>query len=399
MPFSSQRAVHMLGMSDERFRQIADQAQDLIYRYRIAPPAGFEYVNPACLAITGCTPAALYADPAVVLRAVHSDDRPLLESLLGAPDSLTGPITLRWIHQDGTMVWTEQQTIPIRDESGDVVALEAIARNVTERQRELAHMRTMQDEFVSRVSHELRTPLSAIKASIGVVLANEPAGTPDALHRLLTNIDLAAEQMNHMVANLLELARLTAGRVEIRRDRCDLRALVLQTVASVEPLARRRGQDVETALPEQCLALADPPRIERAVVNLLSNAVRYGPANGRIGVSLACDEREVVIAVSDNGPGVPAEERERIFERPDSSEPQSLSSAHGIGLGLAIARAMVELHGGRIWYEVPPEGGARFCIGLPLELQAAPPGPTGGNKRDAERSVSRATSPLARKRT
>jgi signal transduction histidine kinase len=246
-------------------------------------------------------------------------------------------------------------------------------RDVTERQLELAHVRAMQDEFVSRVSHELRTPLAAIKASIGVVLANEPDGTSDPLHRLFINIDVAAEQMNHMVANLLELARLQAGRVEIHREPCDLRALALQSIGSIEPLARRRGQEIASDMPDvTCVAPADPTHLERALVNLLSNAIRYGPANGKITVSLTCEEPEAIFGVIDEGSGVPATERDRIFERADWSEPQGLATAHGIGLGIPIARAMVELHGGRIWYETAPGGGACFRIALPLVAPVEP---------------------------
>lgn len=242
-------------------------------------------------------------------------------------------------------------------------------------ERELAHVRALQDEFVSRVSHELRTPLAAIKASIGVVLANEPPETPDVIHRLLTNIDVAAEQMSHMVANLLELARLSAGRVELRPGPSDLRSVVLQAITGIEALAHRRGQHIETDLPDiPCAAPTDPPRIERALVNVLSNAIRYGRANGTIRVSLMCDGSEALLSVFDDGPGVPESECGRIFERA-RSESQGMSGGHGIGLGLPIAMAMVELHGGRIWCESPPDGGGCFRIALPMHtLSPSPPG-------------------------
>jgi signal transduction histidine kinase len=218
-----------------------------------------------------------------------------------------------------------------------------------------------------------------------VVLANEPPGTPAVLHRLFLNIDVAAEQMSHMVSNLLELARLTAGRVEIRREPCDLRSLLLQTLSGIEPLAHRRGQQIESDLPElPCIVAADPPRIERALINVLGNAVRYGRVNGNIHVHLACDDWQAVLSVADDGPGVPEAERERIFEQA-GSEFQEFGGGHGAGLGLPIARAMVDLHGGRIWCDAAPEGGACFRIILPVE--ALPPvRPSRVNRQRSRRS-------------
>jgi signal transduction histidine kinase len=247
----------------------------------------------------------------------------------------------------------------------------------------------MQDEFVSRISHELRTPLAAIKASIGVVLANEPAGMPDVLHRLFINIDVAAEQMSHMVANLLEMARLTAGRVQVHPEPSDLRALITQVVGSMEPLAHRRGQRLETELPaEPCLALIDGPRLERVFVNLLSNAIRFGRANGRIRVMVRSEGGELVCGVHDDGPGVPEAERSHIFERmAAAADPDALTSTHGVGLGLPIARAMVELHGGRIWYEGPAEGGACFRVALPALGPSARDGPRGEAPPSREASL------------
>src|SRR5207302_1625656 len=115
-----------------------------------------------------------------------------------------------------------------------------IARDVTERKRTDVVLRSLQDEFISSISHDLRTPLAAIKASVGVVLANEPPGTSEALRRMLVNIDSAADDLSEMVANLLEIARLQAHAGEIRRDWIDLRAIARRAIEAIEPLARRK---------------------------------------------------------------------------------------------------------------------------------------------------------------
>jgi len=121
--------------AEERFRRLAENARDIIYRYRFVPPRGFEYVSPAVTAIIGYTPAEHYADPDLGLKLVHPDDRPLVEAANRGDVSPGTPLTLRWVRKDGSVVWTEQQNVPIYDEAGRLVALEGIVRDITERKR------------------------------------------------------------------------------------------------------------------------------------------------------------------------------------------------------------------------------------------------------------------------
>ncbi|MBN1579252.1 MAG: PAS domain S-box protein [Anaerolineae bacterium] len=129
------QAETALRESERRFRRIAENAQDLIYRYRLAPAPGFEYVNAAATAITGYTPQEHYADPQLGFKLVHPEDQPLLESMIRSPGSFDRPLVLRWRRKDGTMIWTEQHNVPIYDQAGNLVAFEGIARDITERKR------------------------------------------------------------------------------------------------------------------------------------------------------------------------------------------------------------------------------------------------------------------------
>jgi PAS domain S-box-containing protein len=222
------------------------------------------------------------------------------------------------------------------------------------------------DEFLGNISHDLRTPLAAIKASIGVVLANEPAATPEPLHRMLVNIDLAADRMSRLVADLLELTRLQAGRAQLRLDDCDLRALALRALRTIEPLAQARRQQIETWLPAgPLMASVDDERLERALLNVLGNAQMYGQTGGHIGLRLERCPGRIVFAISDDGPGIPLDEQRRIFERFYRPETETSRRNQGSGLGLPIARAMIELHGGQLWVDSQPGAGATFWIELP----------------------------------
>lgn len=359
--------------SDDRFHLLAEHAQDVIYRYRIAAPRGFEYVNPAVASLTGYTPEEHYADPDLGLKLVHPDDRDALTAQMEA-NSAGGLLTVRWIRKDGEVIWTEQHNVPIYDEEGNLVAIEGIARDVTGRKRSEGVLTSLQDQFISSISHDLRTPLAAIKASVGVVLANEPPGTSEPLHRMLVAIDSAADDLSEMVANLLELARLQAHAGELRRDWLDLRVLAQRATESIEPMARRRAQHIDLRLPGAPIwALCDSNRVERAIGNLLGNARKYSATGTTIRFTLARRAGEAIFTVSDDGPGIPPTEQDRIFEPFYSGTDHALERRASGGLGLPIARAVAEMHGGRLWLESEPGRGSTFLMALPLESRGRRP--------------------------
>jgi signal transduction histidine kinase len=229
-------------------------------------------------------------------------------------------------------------------------------------------LRSLQNEFISSISHDLRTPLAAIKASVGVVLENEPTGTSEALHRLLVNIDSAADDLSEMVANLLELARLQAHGGELHLAWFDLRQLGRRAVEAIEPMAKRKDQKLEAHLPNapvwgQC----DGNRVERAICNLLGNARKYAPAGTTVRLSLLRRGGAGVFAVTDEGPGIPPEDQARLLVRGDSSD--GVPARAGSGLGLPVARTLAELHGGHLSLESAPGHGATFRLILPLRTE------------------------------
>jgi signal transduction histidine kinase len=226
--------------------------------------------------------------------------------------------------------------------------------------RELEQQR---DEFFASVSHDLRTPVAAIKAAIGVVLADMPRDLPPRLQRLLGNVDLAADELTGLIEDLLEMARLQSGRVELWRTSVDLREVITRAVRALEPLIQARGQQLSFAPPaEPVIASVDVERLGRVLRNLVGNAQKYGRERGTISITLEGSASDVRIAVTDDGPGIPPDDVERIFER--FYRVRGTGSA-GSGLGLAIARGLVELHGGRVWVESIPGHGSTFRISLP----------------------------------
>jgi phosphoserine phosphatase RsbU/P len=229
------------------------------------------------------------------------------------------------------------------------------------------------DEFFSSISHDLRTPVAAIKAAIGVVLANAPADLAPALQRMLGNVDLAADELATLIEDLLQVARLQAGRVELWRSTVDMRDVVARAVRAVEPLTQARGQHVVVLAPHAPVpAQVDADRLGRVLRNLIGNAQKYGRANGNVTITLARPGAEVRLSITDDGPGIPADQQERIFERFYRVSGTANAGPVGTGLGLAIARGLIELHGGRLWVESAPGQGSTFHVSLPdTELPTA----------------------------
>jgi two-component system sensor histidine kinase KdpD len=215
------------------------------------------------------------------------------------------------------------------------------------------------------VSHDLRTPLASIIASAGSLRQDDVVWTEDERRGFATDIEAEAIRLNRLVGNLLDLSRVEAGNLRPELGWYDLGALVDEVVGRLRPAdgSRRVVVEVPDTLPPIEL---DFVQIDQVLTNLLGNAVKYSPATSEIRVVVVERERDVRVDVEDHGPGVPENAIPRLFEpfyRVDGPGPKH----EGTGLGLAVARGLVEAHGGRIWAENRPDGGARFSFTLPLK--------------------------------
>ncbi len=251
-------------------------------------------------------------------------------------------------------------TTPLRDSGGHVTGAIGVYQDITT----LKDVERLKDDFFSMATHELRTPLTSITVSSSL-LAELLAGRGGRVAELAGLVAANAERMRRLVDDLLDLSRLEHGRLVLHRRRCELGDVFQEAADQVEPLAERKGQRLHVALPPApCYVEADPARLKQVVLNLLANAVQYTPPSGTLRVDLVPQDSQVIVSVHDTGPGVPADEREHIFERFYRSHRHE-TEPDGSGLGLPIARMLVELHGGRLWYEDAPGGGSLFRFTLP----------------------------------
>lgn len=226
-----------------------------------------------------------------------------------------------------------------------------------------AESERLRSSLLSSVSHDFRTPLTAIVGSAGTLLSRGEFQQNPAARELLENIQEEAERLSHLVQNLLEVTRLESSDVGIHKELVPLEEVIGGALERLEkPL---RGRTVDVAVPESLPpAPMDAVLLEQVFVNLLENAVRHTPEKTAIAITAAVrDLKNIVVTVADRGPGLKEEELERVFDKFYHA-----AASPGAGLGLAICRAIVRAHGGRIRAENRPGGGASFEFTLPLEL-------------------------------
>ncbi len=236
--------------------------------------------------------------------------------------------------------------------------------------RELKRLDELKSQFFANISHELRTPLTLILGPARRALAE--SSTEDERRRLATVERNAVILLKH-VNDILDIAKLEAGKMPPQYAAVDLSKLVRAAAANFESYAAERGMELVVDAPEPVIAEADKDKVERILLNLISNAFKFTPDRGRVRCAVVAAGGSAVITVEDNGPGVPPELREAIFERFRQLDSGAARRFGGTGLGLAIAKEFAELHGGSISVLDAEGGGARFVAALPLKAPAGAP--------------------------
>ncbi len=286
-----------------------------------------------------------------------------------------------------TATWASTTKMPLRDSRGQIIGTFGISRDATaqimaentlakqarqliaqnERLRELDRLK---DEFISMFSHELRTPLASILGYVEMLREDGVTG-PDAEH-CTEVIDRNAKRLLRLVEDLQLLSQIQSGKMAMDFRSADLADIAAGAVEERRPEAQRKQIELALCATDVPLAAVDPPRIGQLLGNLLSNAIKFTPDGGRVEVTLGTDGDRAVLAVADTGIGIPAADRERIFERFFRTEVAKRHAIQGPGLGLTIAKAIVAAHNGTIAVHSEEGGGSTFTVSLPLQPVPAP---------------------------
>ena len=374
----------------------------------------------------GGAPDLLGEDAASCLGRALVD---LVPELVGSEDALAEILDgarerfqLDWVNREvaGRILYLTMVDLPLRSPGGRVAGLIHIVQDTTEmgilgqelaqrrnelrllydqlarRNRELAaanaelrRLDEIKSTFVSVSAHELRTPLSLITGYLEMLLEENFGPLNPDQRECLETVQRSAHRLWGLVNNLLDVTRIEAGRIELTLRPTNLAALVERVVAEFRPQLEARAQRLALQVPPGLPpALCDETRAAQIIGNLLSNASKYTPEGGRITIALspAAEEGFLQLAVADTGVGISPDDRTHLFDRFFRSRAAVQGKVEGLGLGLYIARSLVELHGGRIWVESEPGRGSTFYVTFPVAGPAGdtpPLGETGPGPRAA----------------
>jgi signal transduction histidine kinase/ActR/RegA family two-component response regulator len=269
---------------------------------------------------------------------------------------------------DGSIGWTLSRAVPILGAHGGIDEWIGAASDTTERKAAEETLRALdrhKDQFLAMLAHELRNPLAPIGAAADLLQRARP---DEALVRKTSQI--IGRQVRHMtelVDDLLDMSRVTRGLIELDRGLLDVAGVAAEAVEQVAPLVQARQQRLEVRLPpEPALVRGDRKRLVQVLANILNNAAKYTPEDGTLALDVLADDTHVRIAVRDNGIGMTPELAARAFDLFAQAERSADRASGGLGLGLALVKSLVELHGGEVTCESPGLGmGSRFMVALP----------------------------------
>jgi two-component system, chemotaxis family, CheB/CheR fusion protein len=262
---------------------------------------------------------------------------------------------------------------PLRNDRGDIDALCAVHTDITDQKRaeeELKKAVARRDQFLAMLSHELRSPLSSMACAIQLM---ERELSPEESRRVHRTITHQSQQMVRILDDLLDVSRVTQNKIELRKERIDLRDATSQAIAAAHTRFESRRQRLSQDVPHDPLwVYGDPVRLQQLQVNLLTNASKYTPVEGRIAISLSRENGSAVVRVRDNGVGIPPEIQQSVFELFVQSNATLDRSDGGIGVGLTLVKAIAEQHGGNVAVFSKPGEGSEFVVRIPLATQSPP---------------------------
>ncbi|HEY3323648.1 MAG TPA: PAS domain S-box protein [Planctomycetota bacterium] len=331
---------------------------------------GIEWVNPAFCAMTGYSAKEVMGrNPRILKSGKHEKDfYEQIWAVLGRGEVWKGELINR--RKDGSLYNEEMSITPVPGENGKITHYIAIKQDITARkqaeesQKEASRRK---DEFLAMLGHELRNPLAPIRNAVHLM---KRPGIPDAAaQRARDMIDRQVTHMARLVDDLLDVSRISRGKIQLKKQPLDLTAAIYDIARDFASVCESAGLSLHLCLPEQSLwTSADPARVQQIVGNLLNNATKFTDSGGAINLSLGANDGSVQIIVQDTGIGMDEGTLKNIFEPFSQAEHSIDRSRGGLGLGLALVKGLIELHGGSVHASSPGLGkGSVFTVLLPLE--------------------------------
>ncbi|MGZ5271554.1 MAG: ATP-binding protein [Ramlibacter sp.] len=371
--------------SEQRFREMADSMPQIVNV--TDAQGGIEYVNRQWHAYTGRAEAA-FAD---VEAATHPDDRPVLWGRWKEAFASAQPLVVefRLRGRDGHHRWFLTRAVPTHDAQGRLQRWYGTSTDIDDSRRNaealaqahaaLQQVERRKDQFIATLAHELRNPLAPLRNGVQLLALG---GGPDGGARVQAMMKRQIDQLVRLVDDLLEVSRITSGKVALQRSRLDLAELLASAAESSRPVVEtaRHSLHVDVDALGGHLVDGDPLRLGQVFANLLNNAAKYTEPGGHITLRGWCEGAQAVVQVRDNGLGLAADMLEEVFQ-PFVQVDRSASRVQGgLGIGLSIVRSLVDLHGGTVTARSDGPGqGSTFEVRLPVAAGPAQPEPGGGS--------------------
>jgi PAS domain S-box-containing protein len=377
-------AEERLRESEARFRTLAATIPQLIWS--ATPDGGASYLSDQWTQFTGIPAERLLGDG--WQQVVHPEDLPAGQRDWARALRAGEPIELkqRFLHRSGAWRWQLVRGLAVRDAAGRILRWVGTCTDVqreVDAEAALREADRRKDEFLAMLAHELRNPLAPIRTAAEVLKVCEPVGP--GVREAREVIERQVQQLARLVDDLLDVSRITRGKVRLETAAVDLASVVARAVETSRPLVEARRHRLETALPDApVLVRGDLARLVQVIANLLTNAAKFTDAGGEIRLEVTAEGREAVIRVRDDGIGIPAELLPRIFDLFAQGDRALDRSQGGLGIGLTLVRQLVALHGGRV--EARSEGpgkGSELVVRLPLSetAEGAPGAPAEDGRR------------------
>ncbi|TWT67392.1 PAS domain-containing hybrid sensor histidine kinase/response regulator [Allorhodopirellula solitaria] len=385
------RTQEVLREHEQRFRTFVEQVED--YAIFVTDTAGRATSwNEGVLRVLGFEEAE-FVGKDIVRSIFRSSDvaKGVPQAELAEAAESGSASNDRWMkRKDGTPFWAAGVTTGLQDESGNLLGFMKVMRDQTKQKQmedelrriatELSEADRRKDEFLATLAHELRNPLAPIRTGLSAMKLLQD--DPDQMEEIRETMERQAQQMVRLIDDLLEMSRITQGKLELRKCRVMLADVVRSAVEATRPLMDEVGHELSVTLPSRGIELeADPNRLTQVFSNLLNNAAKYTPDGGRISLAVERQESEVIVSVKDNGMGIPPDKIERVFEMFAQIKHPLDAEYSGLGIGLTLVKSLVELHAGSIEVRSNPTGqGCEFLVRLPLgpanPVSPAPETPT-----------------------
>jgi PAS domain S-box-containing protein len=356
-----QLALEALKTSEETFRSAMETTS--IGMALVKPNGHFLKVNPALCELLGYSELELLANDvrSITHQDEHEQEQKLRQSALRGEVSRFR-IEKRYYHKTGRMIWVLVSVALVRDAKGNPSHFVDHIQDLTE-QREMDRMKS---EFISMVSHELRTPLTSIRGALGLILGAMTQGLPEKLRHLLEIAHNNAERLILLINDLLDIDKIASGQMRFDLRETAVAAITAKAIQANEGYAEKFKTRIQLGPIDPRLGIRiDEDRYIQVVSNLLSNAAKFSPAGGTIAVTCELRSQRVRICVADQGPGIPVEFRPRIFGKFCQADSSAARRVGGTGLGLHIARQMVEQMHGSIGFDTEIGRGTTFWIEFP----------------------------------